>query len=250
MLDERGKINDTYVSEFLERTGLRDVSMQSAQSAYRRYLEILTEAFPADLQFTEEEATKLTRYEVPPLSVDGACSLLGANVTPEVYDLNGILGGDKLQNARLVAGLQFILASANSKIHADWIGIYKRHEVANREPFLLKLGYIGNISRAEFPLTSDFAERSNNSTVGLSGIAVVVHNVEDHCAGGNPYYVCDTSVQSEVCVPIFDKNFQIVGIIDAESFNRSFFDSGKKAELVGLSLALGEVLSVEISKGD
>ena len=41
-------------------------------------------------------------------------------------------------------------------------------------PVLVKLAYVGRPSRAEFPLTKEFAEKSTNSTVGLTGRATVI----------------------------------------------------------------------------
>jgi len=63
---------------------------------------------------------------------------------------------------------------------------------------LVKEAYVGEPSRAEFPLTESFAERSNNSSVGLSGEAVLVEDVAEH---DGPYYECDDSVRSGSAVP-------------------------------------------------
>ena len=106
------------------------------------------------------------------------------------------------------------------------MGIYKKLNTKSG-PALVKLAYRGSPSRAEFPLTKKFAEHSNNSTVGLSGKAVLVDNVEKYIEEGKPYYECDNKVQSELCVPIFSEKRKIIGIIDLESFQKNFFENKK-----------------------
>ncbi len=86
---------------------------------------------------------------------------------------------------------------------------------------LIKLAYVGQFSRPDFPVNEEWTQRSTNSTVGLRGKGVLKHGTEDTA---NPYYVCDTSVQSEACIPIFDSSMQhIIGIIDAEAYPKNFF---------------------------
>ena len=58
---------------------------------------------------------------------------------------------------------------------ADWVGVYMTVPPSidgltaaggdGSAPNLLKLAYVGSISRPYFPLTAEFAESSNNSTV-------------------------------------------------------------------------------------
>src|SRR6185369_384768 len=88
---------------------------------------------------------------------------------------------------------------------------------------LVKVAYVGRPSRAEFPLTREFAARSTNSTVGLTGHATVIDDVSKHVEAGGGFYVCDDGVQSEACVPILDESRQVIGIVDAEAKPKGFF---------------------------
>src|SRR5206468_690344 len=99
-------------------------------------------------------------------------------------------------------------------------GIYRKTQMRNGETVLVKESYLGVMSRPEFPLTQEFAEHSNNSTVGLTGKAVIIQDVRAHAG---PYYNCDSKVNSELCVPIINQNNAIIGIIDAESFKPNHF---------------------------
>jgi L-methionine (R)-S-oxide reductase len=62
---------------------------------------------------------------------------------------------------------------------------------------LLKTAYVGDPSRALFPLNEEFAKNSNNSTVGLSGRWVVVQDVRSY---NGPYYECAQKACSIACV--------------------------------------------------
>ena len=115
---------------------------------------------------------------------------------------------------------------------------------------LVKEAYVGSNSRPFFPLTEAFAAKSNNSTVAMTRKTIVYHHVdavhledEDKAADGdkagdhakaegaegagaadavgdsNPYYVCDTRVQFELCAPIVDsKTGEVLGILDVEAW--------------------------------
>ena len=74
---------------------------------------------------------------------------------------------------------------------------------------LVKLSYFGAPSRAEFPLTDEFAAISNNSTVGLSGKARIINDVPAYLTKGGEYYTCDPKVLAEACIPLFDAQGQV-----------------------------------------
>jgi putative methionine-R-sulfoxide reductase with GAF domain len=109
----------------------------------------------------------------------------------------------------------------------------------------VKLSYVGRPSRAEFPLTREFAARSTNSTVGLTGRAVVIDDVARHVEAGGGFYVCDEGVQSEACLPILAQDggvARVAGIVDAEAKPRGFFNGERLAVLAALAIASGAAL--------
>ncbi|MDC2890843.1 hypothetical protein [Psychrosphaera algicola] len=68
------------------------------------------------------------------------------------------------------------------------------------------MAYFGEPSRAEFPLTPEFATISNNSFVGLYGEKRTINDVQKYVADGGEYYTCDPKVKSELCWPILSPN--------------------------------------------
>ena len=125
---------------------------------------------------------------------------------------------------------------------ADWIGIYQRRPNFAGLDVLVKVAYVGRPSRAEFPLTTEFAERSTNSTVGLTGRATVIEDVSRHVEAGGGFYVCDDGVQSEACVPIIDEAAQVAGIVDAEAKPKGFFGAQRLAVIAALAVVALAVL--------
>ena len=107
---------------------------------------------------------------------------------------------------------------------------------------LVKLSYVGRPSRAEFPLTREFAERSTNSTVGLTGRATVIDDVGRHVGAGGGFYVCDDGIQSEACVPILGEDREVQGIVDAEAKARAFFGAERLAVVAALAMVASAVL--------
>ncbi len=124
---------------------------------------------------------------------------------------------------------------------------------------LVKLAYRGLPSRAEFPLTPDFATNSNNSTVGLSGQGRVIEDVDEYVAGGGAYYTCDGDVQSEACLPLFSAHPApspspspspahlttpaVIGIIDAESTHKKFFSGQILSFTIAFALAAQHIVA-------
>ena len=111
------------------------------------------------------------------------------------------------------------------------------------EPVLVKVSYIGRPSRAEFPLTREFAERSTNATVGLTGHATVIDDVSKHVEAGGGFYVCDEGVQSEACLPILGGGGgEVAGIVDAEAKPKGFFGAERLAVVAALAIVAAAVL--------
>lgn len=172
--------------------------------------------------------------DVPKVAEGGGCSLVNEK-EDKPYDLAVLLGKNDAVTAALWKMNGFVV-ELNQEICADWVGIYRRVKKEDGAEVLLKVAYLGAISRAEFPLTEEFAAHSNNSTVGLSGKPVLVQSVNDY---DGPYYQCDPSVQSEYCSPVL-KDGVVEGIIDVESFKTEFFDQEKIALIEKLCQKLSE----------
>lgn len=181
------------------------------------------------------------QYLVPELGEGGSCSLFGA-LQDDPYCLKEILTGHVGDNNYLLARLQQIVDYVIAETRADWFGIYQARVKSDGEQVLVKLAYFGEPSRAEFPLNKQFAEISNNVKVGLSGVSNIVNNVAEYIASGGEYYTCDPKVQSEVCMPIFNPEGDIVGITDTEAFSAEFFDQQKIAILAAANIVIASLL--------
>lgn len=229
--------NRERIAAYLRMAGLESLLGREAtvELAVRDYLEAMGgNARPGD------PASAYT-YPVPMLTEDGTCSIV-EQLAPMPYDLTGILGGRSEQTSRRLALLACLVERARETTGADWVGVYQRRTNAAGEPVLVKLAYVGRPSRAEFPLTAQFAARSTNATVGLTGRATVIDDVGKHVEAGGGFYVCDDGVQSEACVPILDESREVAGIIDAEAKARGFFGGERLARLAALSLVVPAIL--------
>jgi len=225
------------IAAYLRLAGLE--SLAGREAGVERAIRDLLEAMGEKVHIADPDS--LYSYRVPMLTEDGTCSIAG-EMAPVPYDLAAILGGRSEQTTRRLALLERLVERAQETTGADWVGIYQRRVNSAGVPVLVKVSYVGLPSRAEFPLTSQFAERSTNSTVGLTGRATVIEDVSKHVEAGGGFYVCDTGVQSEACVPILDDNRQVAGIIDAEAKPRGFFGAERLAVLAALALVATAVL--------
>jgi L-methionine (R)-S-oxide reductase len=225
------------IADYLKIAGLESLAGREEEvaRAVRDFMEAMGE------KVAVQDPDSLYGYPVPMLTEDGACSIVD-QLAPVRYDLAAILGGRSEQNTRRLALLERLVERAQETTGADWVGIYQRREHAGGLPVLVKLAYVGRPSRAEFPLTSEFAERSTNSTVGLTGRATVIDDVARHVEAGGGFYVCDDGVQSEACVPILDERRQVIGIIDAEANPRGFFGGPRLAIVAALAVVAAAVL--------
>jgi L-methionine (R)-S-oxide reductase len=183
----------------------------------------------------------LYTYSVPVLTADGSCSIVD-QLAPVPYDLGAILGGRSAQTTRRLALLERLVERAQETTGSDWLGIYQRRVNPAGVQVLVKVSYVGRPSRAEFPLTQEFAQKSTNSTVGLTGRSTVIDDVAKHVEAGGGFYVCDDGVQSEACVPIIDADREVAGIIDAEAKPKGFFGGERLAVLAALALVAAAVL--------
>lgn len=187
------------------------------------------------------------QYQVPELSEDGSCSLFDI-LSDTPFDLTEHLNSPLMEK---LTEVQALVDWVKSHTDIEWFGIY-----VTLSSQLTKLAYYGNPSRAQFPLTKDFAKLSNNVHVALSGEKIIINDVDKHRENGGVYYTCDNKVKSELCWPIFsdknhqqsDHNHKIIGIIDAESFKSNQFDNQHQLYFTAVCELLGEILTEPLSK--
>ncbi|WP_374517154.1 hypothetical protein [Undibacterium squillarum] len=222
------------VSAYAEQAGLQDIGPAVLEKA-QQYLDALKSALA-----TSEEIDIAWQYAVPELGEGGSCSLFG-QLASGPYDLLKTLGGDALAARPLLRAVTQITAFYRQHSQSDWFGIYQARQLdAHRA--LVKLAYFGAPSRAEFPLTPEFAAISNNSSVGLSGRGRIIHDVQAYVAGGGEYYTCDPKVNAEACLPVLANDGSVLGIIDAETFRQNLYQNDELALLLAVCVALSSIL--------
>jgi putative methionine-R-sulfoxide reductase with GAF domain len=225
------------VTSYLRMAGLE--SLLGREAEVERAARDLVDAMGENVAVAS--STSLYSYPVPMLTEDGACSIVD-ELAPVPYDLGAILGGRNEQTTRRLAMLGRLVDRTRETTGADWVGVYQRRPNAAGIPVLVKVSYVGRASRAEFPLTQEFALRSTNATVGLTGRSTVIDDVSKHVEAGGGFYVCDDGVQSEACVPIFAAGGDVAGIVDAEAKPRGFFGWQRLAVVAALALVSAAVL--------
>ena len=228
-------------------------------------------ALPADAAALDT----LYRYRVPVTTDDGACAA-SKDLAPEPFDLGAELLG--ASNWAAVAAshpvtttlqrLGGLVKALAERVQVDWLGVYRLQTAADgcvlmrlgaqaagafaahgwgrgeggrrlralRRRYLVKLAYVGRPSRAIFPLNELFHDISNNSWVAMEGRPKLIQDVGSY---DGPYYACDGDVQSELCVPILDSAGTVLGIIDAESFNKAHFNVQRAADVLQACADLG-----------
>lgn len=219
------------VTAYLRMAGLE--SLLGREADVERAILDLVEAMGEKVAVADPGS--LYAYPVPMLTQDGSCSIV-EELAPVPYDLAAILGGRTEQTTRRLALLERVVERAQETTGADWVGVYQRRVNPAGVPVLVKVSYVGRPSRAEFPLTREFALRSTNATVGLTGRSTVIDDVSRHVEAGGGFYVCDDGVQSEACVPIVTESGEVAGIVDAEAKARGFFGAGRLAVVAALAL--------------
>ncbi|MEH8015971.1 histidine kinase [Rheinheimera muenzenbergensis] len=227
---------DVSVSDYITRAGLTQQLGAVTETAFVEKVQ----QYQLNLQQFLQQASSVQvqwQYQVPELGEGGACSLFG-QLADEPYDLTAILGGQTEHNQVALQALGNIAAFYREHSGLDWFGVYQARTNTDAEAVLVKLAYYGAASRAEFPLNSEFAKISNNSTVGLTGKARVINDVTAYLDSGGEYYTCDPKVQAEACLPLFDQSGKIAGIVDAEDFNKNVFTADAMALLVAVCLTV------------
>ena len=63
--------------------------------------------------------------------------------------------------------------------------------------------------------------------------------IQDVASYDGPYYACDGDVQSELCAPIISEDGTVLGIIDAESFQKRHFNAQRVADILQACADLG-----------
>lgn len=224
------------IRHYLRSAGLESLvgREEAVELALRDLMEAMTE------KVAVRDLDSLYTYTVPMLTEDGTCSVVD-QLAPVPFDLTDLVGGRTEQTTRRLALMERLVERVRETTGADWVGIYQRRRNGAGE-VLVKLSYVGRPSRAEFPLTREFAERSTNSTVGLTGRATVIDDVGKHVESGGGFYVCDDGIQSEACVPILDEARDVVGIVDAEAKPRGFFGGERLAVIAALALVAPALL--------
>lgn len=225
------------IAAYLRIGGLE--SLIGREAAVERAIHDLVEAMEDKVAVLDPSS--LYTYLVPMLTEDGSCSIVD-ELAPVPYDLGAILGGRTEQTTRRLALLERLVERVQETTGAEWVGVYQRRENAAGMPVLVKVSYVGRPSRAEFPLTPEFAERSTNSTVGLTGRATVIEDVSKHVEAGGGFYICDEGIQSEACIPILGDDRQVIGIVDAEAKLRGFFGAERLAVIAALANVAPAVL--------
>ena len=229
----------THINQYLQLSGLKEQF-----SFFDQAFTAKTTAYYQALQHHIADSTRAQvqwHYQVPELGEGGACSLFGV-LDSEPYDLTAILGGKTPANQQALARLTKITEFYQQQSALAWFGIYQARVNLAEESVLVKLSYFGAASRAEFPLNTEFAKISNNSTVGLTGQARVINDVAAYLQQGGEYYTCDPKVQAEACLPLFAQSGKIVGIIDAEDMQQQVFTADALALLVAVCLSIPECL--------
>lgn len=225
------------IRAYLRMAGLE--SLVGREEDVERAIRDLMEAMSEKVAISDPAT--LYRYQVPMLTEDGTCSIVD-ELAPVPYDLAPILGGRSEQATRRLALLERLVERVQETTGSEWVGVYQRRVNSAGVPVLVKLAYVGRPSRAEFPLTREFAEKSTNSTVGLTGRATVIEDVGKHVEAGGGFYVCDDGIQSEACVPIIDESREVAGIVDAEAKRRGFFGAERLAVVAALAIVSAAVL--------
>ena len=158
----------------------------------------------------------LFSYVEPKLNEDGTCPIY--KEPGNTYDLlQYVDSAEQKENLQdLLARLNRLVRYIHNKTGVDWFGIYLRHDDK-----LVKYVYNGEMSKAEFPISEYYLDKSINTRVIMEKRPYYIPDVEAH---DGPYYRCDAKVMSELCCPIFAPDGRVIGIFDSEDHRKNFFD--------------------------
>ncbi|KAF2070253.1 hypothetical protein CYY_008424 [Polysphondylium violaceum] len=186
----------------------------------------------------KDDLQKYYEFTVPKLGQGGTCSL---RTEFEQFNLCSIIGEKTNEKDLYLSRLNKLIDLVQKRTNVDWLGFYKVFENVNGSDHsgLVKLAYYGEYSRPIFPLTLEWTTMSGNSWVGYYGKSKVIESVSKY---EGPYYNCSDKVKSELCIPIFNQQQKVIGIIDAESWKDDFFTLDKVIEIIQVSLFLSKHL--------
>jgi L-methionine (R)-S-oxide reductase len=209
-------------------------------------------AVPETLPLDRVEA--LRKFKIPRITEDGTCSRPD-DLEKEPFDLLGVVfklgsadSASLISSAvvRRLAILQSVMDELATATSSEWVGVYRAipsppeaRPSSVDERALVKEAYVGAPSRPFFPLTTSFAEHSNNSTVAMTRQTVIIHDVRK-ISPDEPYYTCDGKVRSELCAPILDAAGNCIGIIDAEAWRPNHFTPTVIAQILDACEQLGK----------
>ncbi len=180
-------------ADYLTRAGL-SLPEAAVRDGQRGLWSVLEEVRKASIPASPHALAKLYTYPVPKLSADGSCSLVN-ELEPKPFDLTAVLGGRSMKSTLSLMVLGRFVEAAATGSGVDWLGVYQVRSLGSGRA-LVKLAAKGLPSRAEFPLTDEFAKKSNNVAVALSGKPRVIADVAEHVKGGGAYYECSPTVRS------------------------------------------------------
>lgn len=227
-------MSDMTAEEYCERVGLH-VQAADVDQARASLNLALDEAKSASVPSTPTSLARLYEFKVPKLESGGACVRFD-DLAEKPYDLTEIFGGRSFMTTTRLMTLDALVEHAERELSAGWLGIYQARETP-RGKALVKLAYRGAASRAEFPLTPEFAAKSHNSTVAMTGKASVINDLQAYSKSGGASYECDPKVRCEACLPVL-KDGAVIGVIDAEHTNAQHFTPTRLAMLAALALEL------------
>jgi len=227
-------------SDYFKRVGLGlQVPVASVERARQGLHLALDEAKSVSVPSTPTSLAKLYEFKVPKVGPDGTCATFD-ELEEKAYDLTGVLNGRNFVSTTRLMTLDALVEHCQHALGVGWLGIYQARET-ERGAALVKLAYRGAPSRAEFPLTPEFAAKSNNSTVAMTGEAKVINDLPAYLASGGAYSECDPKVKAEVCLPILT-DAGAVGVVDAEHSVAQWFTTERLALLVALAIELPKLL--------
>jgi L-methionine (R)-S-oxide reductase len=165
---------------------------------------------------TLHEKSDFLKYLQPKLNADGSCPIFKEN--GDIYDLRKWhKDADETLLVKFVKHLYQICHKTERETNLAWFGIY----LLKKKKTLVKYAYIGEFSKAEFPVDEENAKKSNNAFVAYYNKDIYIPDVENHTG---VYYACDAKVMSELCLPlVHPKTKKVIGIIDCEDFRKNYF---------------------------
>ncbi len=244
--------------QLLDKINLGDLrfSAQEMVTLNSAVTEVLQSQEIASTKFSSADVQKLYVYKVPTVSSDGTCSNVSFmakrpfNIASDGYKIADVdVSSDNSLTERSCERLQshpmtlrlFKLNRIVDRLYdmtgAEWIGIYRLIATqdavsASWGPCLMKEAYKGEPSRALFPISESFASKSTNSWVGLNGSCRIIANTRKREEGVSYYGTIRGGYQ-----------YDVVGIIDLESWKVDHFDAKKVLNVLKVAMDLGNSTS-------